>query len=241
MNRRDRDHKPGAPAPRRNDRGPQGARAPNDRGPQGARAQQGGHGGPRRPQGPQAAPKLPSYEDPNAYRSPGFQDAPFNNPYKIDYAGLPKDDEDPEGTLLTPQGRRNDGAPRGLNGRRPDRTGTDPNAYRSPGFHGDHHGRSRGPSPARLPQRDVADTDETLDDGQKALERVTAAPTGPSRRDRRAQRPRFETNCSACGAAAVVPFEPSAERPAFCKPCYETRREGLGLGPGRRTDGTSET
>jgi CxxC-x17-CxxC domain-containing protein len=53
------------------------------------------------------------------------------------------------------------------------------------------------------------------------------------RRGRRRERPRFETSCQACGAAAVVPFEPGPERPAFCKPCYESKKVELGLGPGR--------
>ena len=79
-------------------------------------------------------------EDPNAYRSPGFQDVD-QNPYKIDYAGLPKDveDEETEGAASTeapaPQAPRRDPAlPRGMLGRNADRKGTDPNAYRSPAF-----------------------------------------------------------------------------------------------------------
>lgn len=211
---------------RRNEQGPRGPRPP-------AQAQ----GAPqRRPQAPQA-PKLPSYEDPNAYRSPGFQDL-SHNPYKIDYAGLPKDDEDPDGALPQPGNARVGVAPRGMNGRRPDRAGTDPNAYRSPGFQNDNKGRRFGAAP-KLPQADVAEelgevSQEPVAKAEAAQPRERAPGGSPSRRERRAQRPRFETTCNACGAAATVPFEPAADRPAFCKPCYESRREELGLGPGKR-------
>jgi hypothetical protein len=85
---------------------------------------------PRRQAQPRA-PQLASYEDPNAYRSPGFQDQ-LHSPYAIDYAGLPRDDEDPDAPApqSAPKGFRNTvfQNPRGMGGRRPDRTGTDPNA-----------------------------------------------------------------------------------------------------------------
>jgi CxxC-x17-CxxC domain-containing protein len=191
-----------------------------------------------------AAPRLPSYEDPNAYRSPGFQDF-SHNPYKIDYAGLPKDDEDPDGAQPQPGNARVDVAPRGMNGRRPDRAGTDPNAYRSPGFQNDPRNRRGGVAP-KLPQADVAE--ELGEDlSQQPVARAESAthrerPAGsPSRRERRAQRPRFETTCNACGAAATVPFEPAPDRPAFCKPCYESKRDELGLGPGKRPVPTPST
>lgn len=239
MDRRDRDNR-GAPAgARRNDASPRGARNPNAPAPQ----------PPRRGPAPQAAaPRVPSYEDPNAYRSPGFQDL-THNPYRIDYAGLPKDEEDPEGKLLQPgpgnaRFGNGNGAPRGMAGRRPDRTGTDPNAYRSPGFRPEDN-KGRRPSPANAAQAPrvddaTADAADAADDSQSALTGprapAIAAPgaSGASRRERRSQRPRFETTCNACGAAAVVPFEPGPERPAFCKPCYEVKRDELGLGPGKR-------
>lgn len=148
-------------------------------------------------------------DDPNGYRSPGFQDS---YQHKIDYAGLPKDDEaDDQATMLgynptavarpqaqTARPTRN-GHPRGMNGRQPDRSGTDPDAYRSPGF-----ARPQG----------------------------TPAAQGEGRKSRQ-QRPRFETTCVECGAPAVVPFQPAEDRPAFCKPCYQIKKPLLGLGPGK--------
>jgi len=41
------------------------------------------------------------------------------------------------------------------------------------------------------------------------------------------QRPQSEwypTKCANCGASASVPFEPAPHRPAYCKPCYQTRK-----------------
>ncbi len=164
--------------------------------------------------GPQGA-QMAAPNDPNGYRSPGFQD--YNRePYKIDYAGLPQDDDESDGQAAMLGGYRplksthpagigasargpSTALPRGLNGRRPDRGGTDPDAYRSPGF-------------ATAPQADRA---------------------GPSRRERRAQRPRFESTCAECGAPALVPFEPSPDRPAFCKPCYQVKKPLLDLGSGK--------
>jgi len=208
------------------------------------------------PRGPQpdarrnAAPQPPalaSYEDPNAYRSPGFQDV-THNPYRIDYEGLPKDDEEDNvgnlapglpSTPLTNHGVRN---PRGMGGRRRDYAGTDPSAYRSPAFreelaksrrpgfsnhngNGNGHARGNGngngrPAPAA-----------TAPSGER----------GPSRRERRNERPKFETTCKECGAPAVVPFEPGPERPAFCKPCYEVKKGELGLGPGKRPPPVADT
>lgn len=103
--------------------------------PRGAAPAGSPQGGARRP--PPTPPRPRSVaEDPNAYRSPGFQDVD-QNPYKIDYAGLPKDvDEDQDGTEApVPQGpARTPSLPRGMLGRNQDRRGTDPNAYRSPAF-----------------------------------------------------------------------------------------------------------
>lgn len=228
MDRRDRDNRKSAP--RSND-----ARPP----------QQNGQNARRQGPNPQT-PRLASYEDPNAYRSPGFQEL-NHNPYAIDYAGLPKDDEDdgqpqPGNSIHTPvlthHGARN---PRGMGGRRPDRSGTDPNAYRSPGFR-DEYGRGRpqgngggGGGGGRGPRRDGNGARPAGDGAANpTAAREGGEGRGPSRRERRNERPRFETTCKECGAAAVVPFEPSEERPAFCKPCYEVKKVELGLGPGRR-------
>lgn len=150
-------------------------------------------------------------DDPNGYRSPGFQDS---YQHQIDYSGLPKDDEaDDQAAMLglnppsfarpqtpAPRPTRN-GHPRGMNGRQPDRSGTDPDAYRSPGFtqaQGQGQGQAQGSS-----------------------------------RKSRQQRPRFETQCAECGAPAVVPFQPAEDRPAFCKPCYQIKKPLLNLGPGK--------
>lgn len=114
------------------------------------------HRGPRRPAAAPAPAARPSHEDPRAYRGPGFRDAPTWD-YQIDYAGLPKDEEEDAGApppanalpsaVLTShesQRRGGGGSPRGMGGRRPDRQGTDPNAYRSPGFSERRDARFRG-------------------------------------------------------------------------------------------------
>jgi hypothetical protein len=97
----------------------------------------------------------PAPNDPKGYRGPGFRDAPTYE-YKIDYAGLPKDeDEDaslppaadalPSAVLTSHESQLRGGrSPRGMGGRRNDRSGTDPNAYRSPGFSEARDARYRG-------------------------------------------------------------------------------------------------
>ena len=109
---------------------------------------------PQRPA--QSAAARPSPNDPKGYRGPGFRDAPTYD-YKIDYAGLPKDEEE-DASLAPPAGpalpsavltsheahNRGGRSPRGMGGRRPDRGGTDPNAYRSPGFSEQRDARFRG-------------------------------------------------------------------------------------------------
>lgn len=109
---------------------------------------------PRRPAPPAAA--RPGPNDPKGYRGPGFQDAPTWD-YKIDYAGLPKDEEEdadlppppanalPSAVLTSHESQHRGGRPpRGMGGRRHDRSGTDPNAYRSPGFSERRDARFRG-------------------------------------------------------------------------------------------------
>ncbi len=150
----------------------------------------------RRPPGPSAstpkarpappkAPARPAWDDPNAYRSPGFQDQP-QTAYRVDYAGLPRDveDEAPEGNtpVATPgpaSGRPHAGPPRGMYGRRPDRAGTDPNAYRSPGYAGPQRGGSRPLTAAeRLaaigqatqpPSAESSEAEPEVDDSEAAL------------------------------------------------------------------------
>lgn len=148
MARRDRDRVGGADDERRGGRAPTPGAGPR---PSAHGAPRGNAPAPGAPRGnaapgslrrpPQEPPRPRSVaEDPNAYRSPGFQDVD-QNPYKIDYAGLPKDVED-DGTAdgaaaeaPAAQGpARATALPRGMLGRNQDRRGTDPNAYRSPAF-----------------------------------------------------------------------------------------------------------
>ena len=132
---------------------------------------------PPRPQSPApAAAARPGPNDPKGYRGPGFQDAPSWD-YKIDYAGLPKDEEEdpslppptqslPSAVLTSHESQSRGGrAPRGMGGRRPDRGGTDPNAYRSPAFSEGRDARFRqhpmtrgdiGPAPSAEVEADEA-------------------------------------------------------------------------------------
>jgi len=38
------------------------------------------------------------------------------------------------------------------------------------------------------------------------------------------QKPMFEIKCSDCGKTAMVPFKPTAGKPAYCKICFSKRR-----------------
>ncbi len=40
----------------------------------------------------------------------------------------------------------------------------------------------------------------------------------------REERPMFKTVCAACGQETTVPFEPSGERPVYCRECFQARR-----------------
>lgn len=131
--------------------------------------------GPRGPRPSQAFP-MARPDDPNGYRAPAFQSQQLNE-YKIDYEGLPRDIEDED---FDAQAAKTDGVdrfglrtnmkgpahgahprrpgrgsqfPRGINGRRLDRTGTDPDAYRAPAFANSDPSRHRGPNRDRRPQR----------------------------------------------------------------------------------------
>jgi CxxC-x17-CxxC domain-containing protein len=114
-----------------------------------------------------------------------------------------------------------------MGGRRRDYAGTDPGAYRSPAFR-EELAKSRRPG-----QGQGGGNGRPAPRAEGALA-AAAGERGPSRRERRNERPKFETTCKECGAAAVVPFEPGPDRPAFCKPCYEVKKGELGLGPGKR-------
>ncbi len=41
---------------------------------------------------------------------------------------------------------------------------------------------------------------------------------------RREDRPMFKTVCAACGQETTVPFEPSGDRPVYCRECFQARR-----------------
>jgi CxxC-x17-CxxC domain-containing protein len=148
------------------------------------------------------APVYAAADDPNGYRAPGFQ-SEARGSYTVDYAGLPRDEEPNGNTREVGADRLGMRAPiaagtarRGRNGHpgdrfaSTDRAGTDPNAYRSPGF--------------ASPQRDTRST----------------APRDP----KKSRRMRHEATCADCGVAALVPFQPGPDRPAFCKDCYQVRK-----------------
>lgn len=40
----------------------------------------------------------------------------------------------------------------------------------------------------------------------------------------REDRPMFQTVCASCGSETQVPFEPSGERPVYCRDCYQVRK-----------------
>lgn len=155
---RDRSGREGDRAP--NTAPPRATRGPQSPGPsRGAPAKGPAQRAPHQPPRPRSIA-----EDPDAYRSPGFQDLD-QNPYKIDYAGLPRDVEDDEAVTAEATDRaapqaptRGPSLPRGMLGRHQDRRGTDPNAYRSPAFqdldklHQRHAARRISHHGARAPQ-----------------------------------------------------------------------------------------
>ena len=141
---------------------------------------------PAPPVGPNAA--RPGPNDPKGYRGPGFQDAPTWD-YKIDYAGLPKDEEEdlaaapppstntlPSAVLTSHEAHNRGGrSPRGMGNRRHDRNGTDPNPDRSPGLSEQRDARFRGHPMTR---GDIGATPAS-DAPDEAAEEI-AAPAVPS-------------------------------------------------------------
>jgi CxxC-x17-CxxC domain-containing protein len=61
----------------------------------------------------------------------------------------------------------------------------------------------------------------------KAAKRSTAAGAGP---DGGGNREMFEVVCSSCGQKTTVPFKPTADRPVYCRTCFQSRRAS-GLRP----------
>ncbi len=50
-------------------------------------------------------------------------------------------------------------------------------------------------------------------------------------------RPMFDVTCSDCGQNAQVPFEPTGDRPVYCRNCFQKHRNnrgGYGGGGGER-------
>ncbi len=50
----------------------------------------------------------------------------------------------------------------------------------------------------------------------------------------RGAREMFTATCAACGQDAVVPFQPSGDKPVYCSTCFEQRR---GTAPARSSRG----
>lgn len=40
----------------------------------------------------------------------------------------------------------------------------------------------------------------------------------------REDRPMFQTVCAACGQETTVPFEPTGDRPVYCRDCFQAKR-----------------
>ena len=45
-----------------------------------------------------------------------------------------------------------------------------------------------------------------------------------TRRPMGAKKEMFDTVCSDCGKPTQVPFQPSLERPVYCRECYDARK-----------------
>lgn len=42
--------------------------------------------------------------------------------------------------------------------------------------------------------------------------------------NRRDDRPMFSAVCASCGQDTTVPFEPSGDRPVYCRDCFQAKR-----------------
>jgi len=51
---------------------------------------------------------------------------------------------------------------------------------------------------------------------------------------RPAAREMFPVTCAQCGKQTEVPFQPSGDRPVYCRDCYDRRRQAGGNGRSRR-------
>jgi CxxC-x17-CxxC domain-containing protein len=61
----------------------------------------------------------------------------------------------------------------------------------------------------------------------KANKRSSGPGGGP---DGGGSREMFEVVCSSCGQKTTVPFKPTADRPVYCRTCFQSRRAS-GLRP----------
>ncbi|MGE5389876.1 MAG: zinc-ribbon domain containing protein [Deltaproteobacteria bacterium] len=43
-------------------------------------------------------------------------------------------------------------------------------------------------------------------------------------RNTREDRPMFQTVCASCGQETTVPFEPTGDRPVYCRDCFQAKR-----------------
>jgi len=43
--------------------------------------------------------------------------------------------------------------------------------------------------------------------------------------------PRYAIVCSKCGASDTVPFQPTDERPVYCRSCFKKMRQEMGADP----------
>jgi CxxC-x17-CxxC domain-containing protein len=55
----------------------------------------------------------------------------------------------------------------------------------------------------------------------------------------RGQREMFSATCSSCGKEALVPFQPSGDKPVYCSDCFQQRGGGSRGSYGGRSSGRS--
>jgi CxxC-x17-CxxC domain-containing protein len=59
---------------------------------------------------------------------------------------------------------------------------------------------------------------------QRKAERGGSSSYGSSEGYGRREREMFSATCSSCGKEALVPFQPSGDKPVYCSACFEQRR-----------------
>lgn len=74
--------------------------------------------------------------------------------------------------------------------------------------------------PAEEPKTEEATVEETpvVEETaeEPAAEKPAAAPAGSDQQGRQM----YDVKCSACGKDTQVPFQPSGDRPVYCRECY---------------------